>query len=105
MRELAQAGKPIVGVSAGAMIMTSSIESATLCGDVNNIGLLDTSALGLVPFLVSPHAERSTEEQSNGIKLASSNARNIVLCADSDALLINGTQIIEYGQPLWVSGT
>jgi len=100
LRELAQAGKPIIGVSAGAIIMTSSIESACLCGDINNIGLSDTSGLGLVPFLFVPHSEKSIKEQNDAIKLAPSH--NIVLCADTDALLINESQLIEHGQPIWV---
>ena len=102
LRDLAQSGTAIVGVSAGALIMTPTIDSATLCGDINRIGLMDCTALGLVAFLFSPHATKGIAEQHRAMTLLTDQNNNIVLCADSDALMINGNHVIEYGQPLWL---
>jgi len=47
----------LIGVSAGSIIMTPSIESSSVCGDSNEIGLSDMTGLDLFPYLVIPHAQ------------------------------------------------
>lgn len=102
LRNRALGGLPIVGISAGAMILTPSIDSAPLCGDVNAVDLKDTSALGLVPFLFAPHAEKSAQETAEASAIVNGKGQKLALCSDNDALVITGTEMIEFGTPLWI---
>lgn len=52
----------IAGFSAGAIILSPSIETAKIYGDVNEPGVTDLSGLGIVDFEIWPHYE-STQVQ------------------------------------------
>ncbi|MFD2178882.1 Type 1 glutamine amidotransferase-like domain-containing protein [Veronia pacifica] len=102
LNRLARDGKPFVGVSAGAMLMTPSIESAPLCGDKNEVGIQNLFALDLAPFLFVPHAEKNQQEIERVFQLLSQKRHQVVLCTDDDALVIKNDEVIEFGTPLWV---
>ncbi len=56
VKDLIDRGVPYVGTSAGAYIMTPSIETATWKHpDKNRHGITDFTGLGLVPFMLSAH--------------------------------------------------
>jgi len=55
LREYVASGGVLVGVSAGAILMTPDVSTSFLCGDVEYPGLGDYSGLGLVDFAVLPH--------------------------------------------------
>lgn len=56
VRKFAEQSKPIAGFSAGAIILTPTIEIASLPGlDDNTVGLKDFTGLGLVDFEIFPH--------------------------------------------------
>jgi dipeptidase E len=55
LRNYAEAGGVLVGVSAGAILMTPDITSSAVCGDEPYPGLDDYAGLGLVDFAVVPH--------------------------------------------------
>ncbi len=101
IRHCAKEGKPIVGVSAGAMILTPTIDSAPLCGDINAVGLSDTSALNIAPFMFSPHAQKTSHEMTKASNLVSNKAKKLALCSDSDAIVVTKGKTIEFGSPLW----
>ncbi len=48
-------GGVLIGVSAGAILMTPSVSSASLCGDEQDEQLTDDAGLGLVDFHFWPH--------------------------------------------------
>lgn len=88
--EYASNGGILIGVSAGAMILTSSIESAFICGDENAVGLDDFTGLGLVPFMFAPHSQK----HESSIDIQKSNTE-LLMASDDDAfLLVNGEQQI-----------
>ncbi|ABV37106.1 peptidase S51, dipeptidase E [Shewanella sediminis HAW-EB3] len=112
-------GGAIIGVSAGAMIMTPSIESARLCGDTNDVDLQDLSSLSLVPFQFVPHVDGDIKDASmllNQLMDEHSDAvrpntmpwtvalRNLVneyyLCPDDAGIAVIDDKIIEFGQPV-----
>lgn len=103
LRQLAKAGKPMVGVSAGAMLMTPSIETAKLCGDANDVQLTDCASLALVPFLFSAHATHEASELALAKQISQRQQRKILMCRDSDALYVTGQQHKFFGQPVWVA--
>ncbi|WP_394129521.1 Type 1 glutamine amidotransferase-like domain-containing protein [Shewanella maritima] len=102
LANLALAGKAFVGVSAGAMLLTPSIESASLCGDIDTFQQTDFTALAVVDFMFTAHAKRDANERSLAEKVAQDNHCPFVLCADEDALVIEGQQHTVFGQPQWV---
>ncbi len=55
LKGYAASGHLLVGVSAGAMLLTANIETAVLCGDSNTVGLENLKALGLADLLFVPH--------------------------------------------------
>ncbi len=92
-------GGAIVGVSAGAMLLTPSIASAALCGDEVSEEESALSAVNLVDFQFVPHV---TEEQSNQLhfKQQLSELKSpCYLCSDNDAVLQMGKELLLYGTP------
>ena len=57
--DYARSGRVIIGVGAGAIIMTPDISYAEFCGDCNDVDLQELKGLGLVDFCFVPHAEDS----------------------------------------------
>ena len=105
LRQYAINGGALIGVSAGAMIMTPSIASAPLCGDINDCELEDLSALNLVEFLFAPHIELLTsQEQSlseSFQQLLAQFNQQICLCPDDAALLSINNELKQLGQCHW----
>ena len=82
-------GGILIGVSAGAMILTPNIESAFVCGDENTVDLDDFTGLGLVSFMFDPHSNK----QESNIELIQTKT-DLLMASDDDAfLLVNGKQL------------
>lgn len=99
MIEFAQSGGVFIGVSAGAMLLTPTIESAALCGDENHIGLCDFSSLGLVSFMFSPHATKQQVELHGARELVAQRGHDIYLCNDEESVVILNKQVCLFGEP------
>ncbi|MBM7074471.1 Type 1 glutamine amidotransferase-like domain-containing protein [Shewanella sp. 202IG2-18] len=91
------AGGVLIGVSAGAMILTPSIETAEFCGDINSRGLQDLAGLCLTDFCLVPHVE------DKFILLETGKAPiNAYLMGDNDALVIESNQkLFIFGAPIF----
>ena len=99
LKSFVKDGGAIVGVSAGAMLLTPSIASAALCGDVITDEEAALSAISLVNFQFVPHV---TDEQLNQIhfKQQLSELKSpCYLCSDNDAVLQMGKELLLYGTP------
>ncbi|MBY5920207.1 Type 1 glutamine amidotransferase-like domain-containing protein [Ferrimonas balearica] len=103
LRERVESGRAIVGVSAGAMVMTQSVESALLCGDRNEVALDEMSGLQLLPLLFVPHASMAISTDARA--LAQRVGYPVVLCDDDSALLAQGEDIVALGSPHWITAT
>ena len=58
-----QEGTLIVGISAGGLVLQPSLDLIDLCTpEMNTIGLLDKTGLGLINEYVLPHYDRFLEE-------------------------------------------
>ena len=98
-------GGALIGVSAGAMIMTPSIDTAILCGDTNQVGLKDLSGLSLVPFHFVPHVSLTEKTSALASELAALSAElsQVYFCGDNTSLVIIDGELVEFGQPFpWV---
>jgi len=62
LQDYVAGGRVLIGVSAGAILMTSEIGTSLLCGDVRYRGIDGGPALNLVDFAYAPHFDGSREE-------------------------------------------
>ena len=100
--EYAYAGGVFIGVSAGAMLLTPTIESAALCGDVNLVGLEDLTSLGLVSFLFYPHAAKGQTEIDKAKELVNAKHMEMYLCNDDESVVIVNDRVQVFGDPILV---
>jgi dipeptidase E len=88
-------GGILIGVSAGAILMTPDISTSTLCGDEEPNEPMDTSALALVDFLFLPHYE---PEMSKGAATLQRKLKlPIYACPDGSGMIVNGQNIELFG--------
>ncbi|MPY24762.1 Type 1 glutamine amidotransferase-like domain-containing protein [Shewanella sp. YLB-07] len=98
-------GGALIGVSAGAMIMTPSIDTAILCGDINHMGSQDLSGLSLVPFHFVPHVllAEKTSNMARELAALSADLSRVYFCGDNTSLVIIDGDLVELGEPFsWV---
>lgn len=88
-------GGVLIGVSAGAILMTPNAKAATLCGDVLEIDLPDDTAMNLVDFHFWPHFDPG-HVSLHQIQLAAS-LPNLYSCPDSAGIVVDGNEIEVYG--------
>ena len=98
LKAFAEAGGGLVGLSAGAMILSPSIASARVCGDSNEIGLRDLSGVGLIDFSLVPHLPHGNHQ--DWLHQASQ-FRPVVLLHDDDVLVLQGEEWLSFGSPVW----
>lgn len=91
----ARNGGVLVGVSAGAILMTESIASAALCGDVRDSSLQSLAGLGLVSFSFWPHFDplRLAASASLPAELTSP----VYACPDGSGVVVDGTSVEVFG--------
>ncbi|MBN3737479.1 MULTISPECIES: Type 1 glutamine amidotransferase-like domain-containing protein [Burkholderia] len=89
-------GGVLVGVSAGAILMTPSVDSALLCGDVRDEPLIDHAGLGLVDFHFWPHFNSDSVTQDQ-LRL-SSTIPDLYACPDGAGIVIDGNEVELFGQ-------
>ena len=80
----------LVGVSAGAILMTPDIGSAALCGDERGAEQLDDAGLGLVDFCVRPHFDGSAEATEGWLRYSSSVSGLVYGVPDGSGVIVNG---------------
>ncbi|MBD1915306.1 MULTISPECIES: Type 1 glutamine amidotransferase-like domain-containing protein [Cyanophyceae] len=105
MIKFAQSGGVFIGISAGAMLLTPTIESAALCGDVNHVGLGDFSSFGLVNFMFVPHATKQQTELHRAHQLVIQRNYDTYLCNDEEGIVILNNQVHLFGQPTLLRST
>jgi dipeptidase E len=89
-------GGVLIGVSAGAILMTPDVNSALLCGDVRDKQLMDDAGLGLVDFHFWPHFDSTSVNQNQSI-LASA-IPDLYACPDGSGIVVDGEEVELFGQ-------
>ena len=88
-------GGVLIGISAGSILMTDSIDIAGLGKDAdeNFVGIEDKSALGLIDFEFAPH----WDGENGYIGLLSTYARDknkvVYACKDGDGIIVDGSKV------------
>ena len=81
-------GVVLAGFSAGAIVLSPSIETArTGCGDVDELGLTDLSGLGIVDFEIWPHYESGQAQEAANYK--SKSLCNLKLIENEEVVVID----------------
>jgi dipeptidase E len=82
----------LIGTSAGAILMTPTIETALLCGDVRPADFTDDEALGLVDFLFWPHYRRGAK-----LSVPLDPGRVVYGCEDGAGIIVDGVAVELHG--------
>lgn len=84
-------GGIIIGISAGSILSTKTVEIAGYGddGDENLIGVEDMSALGLVDFEFMPHWNGSVESLGQARNYAKLKNTIVYVCKDGDGIIVD----------------
>ncbi len=96
LTRFAESGRPLIGLSAGAIILTKSVASAALCGDARSPQITNETGLALVPFGFWPHFVGDSEDGSVDARLLHAYG-TIYACPDGGGVIVNGAQIETFG--------
>ncbi|MGI2258932.1 Type 1 glutamine amidotransferase-like domain-containing protein [Shewanella sp. GXUN23E] len=99
--DFASRGGALVGLSAGAIILTADISSAVVCGDANDIGLQHLTGATLCEFQLVPHLP--VTDNMAWLQQAAL-FTPVALLHDGDALRLQGQEWVSYGSPVWLFG-
>jgi dipeptidase E len=100
LREYVRIGGILIGVSAGSIIMSKTIDITTL-HDENTIGLKDYAALGLVDFEFFPHLDHNMKQYLEELKKYSIKSNTVIYaCKDGDGIIVNNHEIKFFGEVL-----
>ena len=100
LREYVRTGGILIGVSAGSIIMSKTIDITTL-HDENTIGLKDYKALGLVDFEFFPHLNHNMKQYLEDLKKYSIKSNSVIYaCKDGDGIIVNNHEINFFGNVL-----
>lgn len=104
LRHWALSGGILVGVSAGAILMSPTIATDALFIGRRPEDTTDGDALDLVPFEFFPHLRDDAAYLPALLRYSMHTARQIVACNDSDGIVVSGGRVECVGNPLWISG-
>lgn len=86
----------VIGVSAGAILLTKNIDTSLFCGDVNTGNLESLNGMSFVDFCFLPHLgnhyTNSTENLKKVQEFSNSLGVKIYICSDSDGIFCNDSQ-------------
>ncbi len=100
LRQYAQSGGTLIGVSAGAIMMTSDTSTSYLCWDSPYRDLEGYEGLNLVPFAFLPHFEPS-DQGIESLKNYSLRFRgNVYAITDAGAIVVENGETDLIG-PIW----
>jgi dipeptidase E len=92
LRAYAQNGV-LVGVSAGAVLMTPDVATAALCGDARYANARDDTALGLVDFALLPHFDGAAALREHWLRYSSAFPAPVYAVPDGAGVVVTGNLI------------
>ncbi len=98
LRDYVARGGLLIGVSAGAIIMSPNIFTAYDCGDDRPSEPFDHTALGLVDFAFLPHYVPGLQQRCQELALKLN--RTVYACQDGDGIVVTGNEIKLIGDVL-----
>ncbi len=98
LRDYAARGGVLIGVSAGAILLTPDVRAGLLDGDRPLEGLADTAALGLVDFAFVPHWNLEAGDRSALHVYAREQRMTVYGCPDGSGIVVDGERVERYGE-------
>lgn len=88
--------KPIIGVSAGGIVLTPDIRTAT---SENESGITDHSGLNLISFGFYPHFDLNNQSESKEIEVykKTTGISQVYAVPDTSAIYVIGSEIVTIG--------
>jgi dipeptidase E len=102
LRQYVEKGGILIGVSAGAILMTPDISTATLAGDTPKDRQMDLTALRLVDFAFIPHLDKVPGGFKTISEFSQSYHLPIYGCRDGDGIIIHDEEMIRLGEVILV---
>jgi dipeptidase E len=102
LRDYVLNGGVLIGVSAGAILMTPEISTTHLCGEEPTGDLDDLSAINLVDFAFLPHVNTIESAEKKMVEYSTTQRRKIFGCKDGDGIIVDGENIECIGNILLV---
>lgn len=100
LRDYVEKGGVLIGVSAGSIIMSKTIDITTL-HDENTTGLRDYFSLGLVNFDFFPHLNWNKEKYLKDLVEYSKTSKSaIYACNDGDGIIVDDDNMQFFGEVL-----
>jgi dipeptidase E len=93
LRDYVANGGVLIGVSAGAILMTPEISTTCLCGEEPSCNLNDLSALNLVDFAFLPHVNKIESAEKKMAEYSITRRRKIFGCNDGDGIIVDDEKI------------
>jgi dipeptidase E len=98
LQMFAARGGVLVGVSAGAILMTRDIRSAAICGDapyraLSDPTLSDNAGLGLVDFAILPHFDGSDAQRAALVRLGEELGSVAYAVPDGAGIVVDGSRV------------
>jgi dipeptidase E len=100
LRRWAEAGGPLIGTSAGAILMTPTIAVDALFNDGDPAAMTGVTALDLVPFEFFPHLQARPTYLPDLLRYSIRTPRPIIACADGDGVVVRNGIATCVGDPL-----
>ncbi|WP_405172078.1 Type 1 glutamine amidotransferase-like domain-containing protein [Paenibacillus sp. FSL H8-0280] len=104
LRSYVKSGGILIGVSAGSILTTPTIEIAGYGEDAdeNNIDLKDMKALGLVNLEFAPHWDGSEDTLNSLREYTRVNRSAVYACQDGGGVVVDGDSVELYGNVSFV---
>jgi dipeptidase E len=93
LQMFAARGGVLIGVSAGAILMTRDIRSAAICGDAPYPALRGSAGLALVSFAVLPHFDGSEAQRAALGRLGEELGSVAYGVPDGSGIVVDGSRI------------
>jgi len=96
LRKYVKNGGHIIGLSAGAILMSKDISSAKF-GDEDIVGLSDLSSLALVDFDFMPHWNVDSHYLDDVKKYSKNTGNTVYACNDGDGIIVMDNKVHFFG--------
>jgi len=93
LRDYVANGGVLIGVSAGAILITPEISTTHICGETPSHNLNDLSTLNLVDFAFLPHTNKIESVEKKIVEYSKMHKRRLFGCKDGDGIIVNGDSI------------
>lgn len=99
LKDYVSSGKVLIGISAGSILMSETIDIAQF-GDDNFLNLKDTQSLGLVDFDFFPHWNKDFTYLAEVKEYSKKHNKIIYTCKDGDGIIVENETVRFFGNIL-----